>query len=100
MIFAVTCQVVGLGVERLKTSCRGSEGAKPTGKFSVGGKAERLFRWSGALWLAIMRNLPNPPLMLHTLSRHRPGGLVVLRFARKRVTDDVLESMDISSGME
>ena len=39
----------------------GSKGAKPTGKFSGSGKAHRLFRWSGALWLATMRNLPNHP---------------------------------------
>ena len=44
-----------------ETLAGGSKGAGPSGKFSGSGKATRLFRWSGAWWLATMRNLPNNP---------------------------------------
>lgn len=75
----------------------GPEGAKPTGKFSGSGKAERLFRCSGALWLATMRNLPN---------HQKPGTesegvgfwrFVVLRFAREMMADAGMAGVNISS---
>ena len=43
MIIEVRSQLVGLGVERLKTARRGSEGAKPTGKFSEAEKPKGFF---------------------------------------------------------
>ena len=71
---------------------RGSKGAKPTGKFSESGKAQRLLRCSGALWLATMRNLPNHPEPIWKLRRSAAGDLWSCDLPGKKMTDDGMKS--------
>ncbi len=61
----VDLSILPMAMKRLRcaegeTLAGGSKGASPSGKFSGSGKADGLFRYSGAWWLATMRNLPNP----------------------------------------
>ena len=68
-----------------------------TGKFSGSGKAHRLFRCSGALWLATMLNLPNHPPTIWKLRRSAAGDLWFCDLPGSKMPDAGVESMNIGS---
>ena len=61
MVCAADSRFVVLRSAEGETLAGGSEGAGPPASLAQAGKPKRLFRWSGALWLATMRNLPYYP---------------------------------------
>ena len=63
MVCAAGSRFVVLRSAEGETLAGGSEGAGPPASLAQAGKPKRLFRWSGALWLATMRNLPDNCLL-------------------------------------